>query len=187
MAITITGKHIEVGESLSTHVKDALSNTIHRYMDEPLEGTVVLSKENLHFRADVTVHISKNFNMCCHGVDEDAYKSCDTALRKLEGLIRKYKNRLRDRKRKESDYHALPVSYYVIDAAKEEDTGEAPAVIAESSQDVIKLSVGDAVMRLDLSGQPVLLFRNAVHNELNVVYRRQDGNIGWIDPTKKLV
>lgn len=186
MAITITGKHIEVGESLSTHVKDALSNTIHRYMDEPLEGSVVMSKENLHFRADITVHISKNFNMCCHGLDGDAYKAFDAALHKLEGLIRKYKTRLRDRKRKEGDYHALPASYYVIDTAKQEDTGEAPAVIAESAHEVIKLSVGDAVMRLDLSGHPVLLFRNASNNELNVVYRRQDGNIGWIDPTKKL-
>jgi ribosomal subunit interface protein len=186
MSITITGKHIEVGESLKQHAEHALVELINRYMGEPLEGQVVIAKDHHTFRVDITLHVSKHFNVFCNGSDVDAYKAFDSTLQKLEGQIKKYKTRLRDRKRKEGDYHTLPASYYVINPNHDNELEEAPAIIAESAKNIVTLSVGDAVMKMDLSDQPVVLFRNASHGELNVVYRRQDGNIGWIDPTKTL-
>lgn len=186
MTISISGKHVELGESLTTHIDAELTSLIHRYMNEPLEAHVVVSKEHHVFQTDVSVHISKHFVVHCCGIDADPYKSTHHALDKLDKQIRKYKERLRDRKRRESDYKELPVSYYIIDSTKEDTGADVPVVIAESAKNIPTVTVSDAVMKLDLMNQPVLLFKNAANNELNVVYKREDGNIGWIDPTKKL-
>ncbi|MCX7338635.1 MAG: ribosome-associated translation inhibitor RaiA [Alphaproteobacteria bacterium] len=187
MPINITGKNIEVGESLKVFVNDELRTLITHYMKDIMEAHVVLSKDHHLFKTDISVHISHNFVVNCHGVDDDAYKSVRNALEKLETRIKKYKTRLRDRKR---HHHALDKEnmagqYFVIKPSDEDTAEENPLIIAEMAKEISSLSVGDAVMRMDVSDKPVLMFRNAVNGELNVVYRRADGHIGWIDPTRK--
>lgn len=135
----------------------------------------------------ITVHIGHHFVVHCHGQDEDPYRSVTNALHKLQTRIKRYKNRLRNRKRhpREESVEALPALQYIVNGT-EEDTGtDAPLIIAEMNSQVLALSVGEAVMRMDLSESPVLLFRNAASGQFNVVYKRPDGNVGWIDPFLK--
>ncbi len=185
MTVSVSGKHVEVGDSLREHIQTHLVALVSKHMGEELESSVTVSKEGQNFKVDMNVHISKNFSATCQGVDPDAYKAADSALARLDTRIKKYKDRLRDRKRHDSDYHALPVSYSVIDSSEGEDKG-APVIIAERAQDISTLSVSDAVMKLDLTDQPLLLFTNAANGQLNVIYKRMDGNIGWIDPSRKV-
>lgn len=182
MKISTSGKHIEVGESLKTHIETALKTIVARQLGDVLEVQVVVSKDNYQFTTDISVHVSRHFTVRAHAQDTDPYRSCDLALEKMEARIHRYKTRLRDQKRTR-DEDILPAQQYVI-SAEDEDKGEdTPLIIAEMSHDIQTLSVGEAVMRMDLSESPVLMFKNSKSGNFNVVYRRTDGHIGWIDPT----
>lgn len=192
MPITITGKHLEIGDSLRDFIGQELRKVVSQYMGgDILEAQVTISKSHISkeksaFKADISVHISRNFVAHCHGQDEDAYRSVSEAIEKLESRIKKYKNRLQDKKRhRDGEHEPTFAQQYVLSA--EEDSGEdTPLIIAETASEISRLSVGEAVMRMDLADAPVMMFRNASNGELNVVYKRQDGHIGWIDPTHKM-
>jgi hypothetical protein len=142
-------------------------------------------------RAHISIQIGKNIMVVADAVETDAYASFENAAEKIGKQMRRYKRRLRDhheRQDEDSEAQSERATDYVLAAATEQDTAqtdENPVVIAEMTTDILTLAVSDAVMRLDLSGQPALLFRNASNNEINMVYRREDGNIGWVDPTTK--
>jgi ribosomal subunit interface protein len=182
MKISTSGKHIEIGESLKEHVETALKTLVKRQLGDVLEAHVVISKDKHEFATDISVHVSRHFIVRAHAQDGDPYRSCDVALGKMEDRIHRYKTRLRDQKRnREEDF--LPAQQYVI-STQEEDKGEdMPLIIAEMSHDIATLSVGEAVMRMDLSESPIMMFKNKSSGHFNVVYRRHDGHIGWIDPT----
>ena len=182
MKISTSGKHIEVGESLKTHIEDALKTLVNRQLGDVLEAHVVVSKGKVNFTTDVSVHISRHFTVRAHAEDGDPYRSCDLALEKMEARIHKYKTRLRDQKRiPEEDI--FPAQQYVI-SSEDEDKGEdTPLIIAEMSHEIPTLSVSEAVMHMDLSESTVMMFKNTKSGHFNVVYRRNDGHIGWIDPT----
>jgi ribosomal subunit interface protein len=186
MEIHINGKQIDVGESLRSYVRNRLMQGVKKYFDRPIDGHVTLSREGGRFRTDCSVHVGHGLTMQSHGEAPEAYASFDLAADRLEKRLRRYKRRLRGRHNGQSASVDLrPAQSYVL-AAGEED-GEEPAelqpvIIAETSTEIPSVSVGEAVMRMDLADVPVVLFRNHVHGELNVVYRRADGNIGWIDP-----
>lgn len=182
MKISTSGKHIEVGESLKAHVETALKTLATRQLGDVLEAHVMIAKDKHQFTTDISVHVSRHFTVRAHAQDGDPYRSCDLALEKMEARIHRYKNRLRDQKRtREED--VLPAQQYVI-SSQEEDKGEdTPLIIAEMSHDIPTLSVGEAVMRMDLSESAVMMFKNRASGSFNVVYRRHDGHIGWIDPT----
>jgi ribosomal subunit interface protein len=189
MSIAVTGKNIEVGDSLREFVTQELHKVVEHYMGDIIEAQVVFSKSHHLFSVDVTVHISSHLIVHCfsHG-DDDAYRSATNAIHKLESRIKKYKTKLRNRRRfaKEDTLEPLPAQQYILNP-QEEDTGDdAPIVIAEMDSQIHSLSVGEAVMKLDLKDVPVVLFRNAASGQFNVVYKRQDGNIGWIDPSLKV-
>lgn len=183
----ITGKHIETGENLQKHIEKECSGVVERYMAEPpLDMNITVRKDAHHaFCIEGTIHISKQCSIHCHGHDTDAYKAVDNLVRHLEIRIQKYKTRLRDRKRRSSQ-DTSPIGYFVIDAHQPDEGHDTPLVIAESAKEIDTLTVGDAVMKMDLLSQHVLLFKNAAHGSLNIVYRRDDGHIGWVDPTKTL-
>lgn len=186
MSINITGKHIEVGESLTSHIENVVSNISQRYFGDPIEAHIVVTKETHKFFIDFSVHISKHFVVRTHGEDSDAYRACDQAAERMETRIRRYKSRLRDRKRHgDVDASMLPAQQYIVNAHEEDQGNDTPLVIAEMSSHVPTLTVGEAVMRMDLSDQPVMMFKNSKHGGLNVVYKRPDGHVGWIDPTIK--
>lgn len=188
MKILTSGKNIEIGDSLRDHIEIAVRSLIDKFFGDVLEVHVNLSKDGFRFVTEISFHVSRHFIVRTHFEDTDAYRSFDQALHKVETRIQRYKSRLRTKKRQsvaEEKEIIISASRYVVDN-KAEDTGESdvPLIIAEMDSDIPTVSVSDAVMRMDLSDYNVMMFRNAGSGQFNVVYRRQDGNIGWIDPSK---
>lgn len=189
MGITISGNHMDLGESFQGHIESHLHNLLQKYMDGEPHAQVHVhkthaSKEKFTFKTDVHIHVAKGFDVRADSEDVDAYKSFNDAVQKLETRIKRYKNRLRDRKRQEMQSDPLSVPYFVIDSSQHQEE-DAPTIIAETVQNVPHVSVSEAVMHMELGGQPVFVFKNASTDSLNVVYRRKDGHVGWIDPSKK--
>jgi ribosomal subunit interface protein len=189
MQLTVTGKQVEIGDALRRRVETSLESLLEKYFKTAIEAHVVLSKEAHLVRADVSLHIGRGIVVNAGAAAGDASVGFDAAAERLAKQLRRYKRRLRDHHTKARepadlaerarDYVLAPV---IEEAEEEEGAVGGPAVIAEISTELPRLTVGEAVMRMDLADAPVLLFRNRSHGELNLVYRRADGNIGWIDP-----
>jgi len=187
MNLTVKGKNIDVGEALRSHVSQALDHGIGKYFGNPIEATVIFSKESHLFVADLSVHIGRGIQMQAESSADQAYIAFDLAMEHLTKRLRRHKRRLRDHHRAEIE--SFRASQYIL-APQEEDEvdahplngSDAPAVIAEMQTEIPTLTVGEAVMRLDLSDLKAIMFLNRAHGGLNMVYRRNDGNIGWVDP-----
>ena len=188
MSITITGKQMEIGDSLKEFINTEIETVITRYMEAAHDATVTMVKDNHQFKTDVTLHVGRSLLVHCTGSDSDPHKSVSSALAKLESQIRRYKTRLRDKKRHAADHEhrSEMVQKFVIKPQEEDTHDDNPLIIAEMASEIHTLSVGDAVMRMDLSATPCVVFRNAANGEMNVVFRRNDGHVGWIDPSRKL-
>jgi ribosomal subunit interface protein len=182
MSIHVAGHQMDVGASLNTFIQTELKNLLEKYVGDTHESHVHLSKDHHEFVTDLAVHVSKNLVLHSKGRDSDAYKSFSDALTKLETRVKKYRSRLRDRKRQ--DAVGIEASYFVVNHEAEDSGTDTPVVIAEMTHDIHDLTVSEAVMKLDLADSPVVVFKNAANSQLNVVYRRRDGNVGWIDPSK---
>lgn len=186
MNLTVKGKNIDVGDALRTHVSEALDHGIGKYFGNPIEATVTFTKESHLFVTDLSVHIGRNIQMHAESSADQAYIAFDRAMEHLTKRLRRHKRRLRDHHRAEIE--SFRASQYIL-APDEEETdahaangSDAPAVIAEMQTEIPTLTVGEAVMRLDLSNLKAIMFLNRAHGGLNMVYRRNDGNIGWVDP-----
>jgi ribosomal subunit interface protein len=189
MLVTVKGKQVDVGDALRSHVETELVNAVSKYFANPLESHIVLTREAHLFRADVSVHVGRGITVQGQGQAQDATLACDSAIEHVAKRLRRHKRRLRDHHKAGGEVMEVPA--YVLAATEQEEAepaegdnanGEAPAIIAEITAEIASLSVSDAVMRLDLMDEPALLFRHAGHGGLNLVYRRPDGNIGWVDP-----
>ena len=180
MQIKITGKNLDVGDSLRAHIEQRLSQLREKYFESTVHGHVTIEKLRSGFRTDCALHLATGLLLQSHGDAADAHMSFDGAA------LQRYKQRLKDHHKSRRE----PVRYeeaasYVISPASEHDSEPAdlnPVVIAETAASVPELTVGEAVMQLDISSVPFVLFRNSGRGGLNVVYRRSDGNIGWVDP-----
>jgi ribosomal subunit interface protein len=183
MDITVKGKQMDVGDALRTHTEDTLIEAVTKYFDRAMDANVVFSKVSNGFHADITVHAGRGVNVHGQGEAAEAYPALDTALDRISKQLRRYHRKL-------VNHHAngneeTQAGQYSILAAHDEDeiAAEAhPAIVAEMAHNISTLSVSEAVMRLDLGNLPVVMFKNGSHGGLNVVYRREDGNVGWIDP-----
>lgn len=191
MEISVTGRQMEVGSALTGHVEENLEQAVNKYFDgeRAIDAAVAFGREGPHVRVDITVHPGPRGMMVKGGgAGADAYTAFDVALERISKQLRRYKRKLTDhhRKRDSNSDAMLPAQQYVIQADDEEDdgatSGEEPVIVAEMQTEIATLTVGEAVMRMDLADQPLLMFRNRGSGTLNVVYRRPDGNIGWIDP-----
>jgi ribosomal subunit interface protein len=197
MHLTVKGKHIDVGDSFRGHAEESLNAIVAKYFDKPIEATVVLGKDTHHrFKADISVHVGRGILLQSEAEAEQAYAAFDAAADKIATRLRRHKRRLKGRHRDDSAVPAtLPASQYILEAlpdphhddadpaALPEASGQdVPVVVAEMATVIETLSVGEAVMRMDLADQPALLFRNGAHGGLNMVYRRPDGHVGWVDP-----
>lgn len=187
MQLTVTGKQVEIGASLRAHVESSLDSILAKYFRTAIEAHVVVAREAYLIRAEVSLHIGRGIVVNAGAALDDPYAAFDAAAERVAKQLRRYKRRLRDHHAKPRET-AEPVESVrdavlapVPEEAEEEPAG-APAVVAEMSAELPRLTVGEAAMRMDLADAPVLLFRNRAHGELNLVYRRADGNIGWIDP-----
>jgi ribosomal subunit interface protein len=212
MHLSVKGKQLDVGDALRTHVDESLTAIVGKYFGRPIEANVVFSREAHLFKADISVHVGRNILLQSNAEASEPYPAFDTAADKIAKRLRRYKRRLKDH-HKGSDngaegaisYEPLPASQYILEAGPDDahmdghddDSHDAtPAssvdgkddhaqhvVIAEMTTAIDTLTVSEAVMRLDLAELPALMFRNRAHGGLNMIYRRQDGNVGWIDPT----
>ena len=188
MQLRVQGKQIDVGDALRTHIGESIETVTQKYFDA-IDATVVLSREAHLFHADVTVHAARQIVLQSTGRAADPYLAFDQAADKMAKRLRRHKRRLRDYDRGGAASLApTQASYQVLEAYRdgdgedEDEIGDAPVVIADMSMTVDSLTVSQAVMRLDLGDRPALLFRNSAHGGLNMVYRRVDGHIGWVDP-----
>jgi ribosomal subunit interface protein len=200
MQLTVTGKQTEIGDALRRHVETTLDAILGKYFRTAIEGHAVFTRDAHLIRADVSVHIGRGIEAKSSAAASDYYPAFDAAAERLAKQLRRYKRRLRDyhaKSRAAGERPAMAWSYVLAPPEEEPDdpeeaedvaaadgdaNGAAPVVIAEMRTELPSLTVGEAVMRMDLADSPVLLFRNRSHGELNLVYRRGDGNIGWIDP-----
>jgi ribosomal subunit interface protein len=189
MPLRVSGKNLDIGESLRSHVLEKVEAIIARYFDGRVSGHVVISPEGSGYRADCALHLSSGMNLQAEGKAQEPYGSFEGALDKIERRLRRYKKRLKE--------HAavnpanaegrvrLEVDNYMIEApegADEEPVDFNPVVVAEGSQPLKSLSVASAVAELDLCGGPLVVFQHAGSARVNIVYRRPDGAIGWLDP-----
>jgi len=189
MKTQITGKKIEVGDALRAQSDEKIQEIIKKYALAPLECSVTFSK-NGHskngptIRCDIEMHLGREIYVRSHEETLDAYLSLEQAIETFEKRLRRHKKRLIDHyKKRDTSYEKISASQYVINAQVEQPAEEDnPLIIAEMQADIPTLTVSDAVMHLDLADVPAILFNNEMRNQLNVVYRRSDGNIGWIAP-----
>ncbi len=188
MRYQISGKQIDVGEALQTHVKAEMGELVEKYAQRPTECIVVFSKVAHEFVCETVIHLSTGLNAQAKGHASEVYAAFESAREKMDKQLRRYKRRIRNH----HSNRTAPVEFdgaasYILAAsddtedAHEPDTLQ-PIVIAEMETKIPSITVGEAVMQLELAGQRMLVFRNEGHGGVNVVYRRDDGNIGWIDP-----
>jgi len=191
MDIVVSGKNIDLGEALRAHVESRVAEGVRKYFDRGGEASVTFARERHLVECEMTAHLSSGVVLAAHGEGGDAYAAFEDSLEKLEKRVRRYKRRLKNHHANGRDMPAEPASYYMLAPLPAEDEDDAgahaegdpnPVVVAERPHSVREMTVGAAVMQLDLAETPALVFKNAAHGRLNVVYRRRDGNIGWIDP-----
>lgn len=196
MQLSVKGRHVDTGDAFRQYAYDRLSGILDKYFGDAIEASVTLSKDSFLFRAALSIHVGRGLLLQATGEAQDVHPAFDMAADRLAKQLRRYKRRLRDHGRTPATAaDVLPAQQYILapenaseEAAAEEldgqetMNGDQPLVVAEMQTDVPNLTVGEAVMRMDLADQPALLFQNRAHGGINMVYRRNDGNIGWIDP-----
>jgi ribosomal subunit interface protein len=186
MQIKITGKHLDIGDALRSHIEGKLQSFRERFFEGSVHGNVILEKQRGQFLCDCTLHLATGLVLQSHAQEGTAMGSADSALAHLEKQLKKYKQRLKDHHRhpREGRVASEALAYVIDHHDHEDDTelGHNPPVIAETSAVIPELSVGEAVMQLDISTTDFVLFHNSKEGRINVVYRRPDGNIGWLDP-----
>ncbi len=187
MQLSVKGKQVDIGDSLRGHISASLKDVVGKYFSSPIDAVVTMSREAHLFRADVSVHIGRGLNVQCNASAADPYAAFDEAAVRLNGRLRRYKNRIKDHHSAERTEDAVIASAFVLNANENTEEGQAhdnPVVVAEMTTPIESLTVSEAVMRLDLGELPALLFRNSSHGGLNMIYRRTDGHIGWVDPAQ---
>jgi ribosomal subunit interface protein len=195
MKVQISGRHIDVGDALRTHVADKITAALGKYFENSIDAHVIFAREGGGaFSVDIRVHIGSGIDLEAQGDAHEIYAAFDVAAERIEKRARRYKRRLIEHNRSKGGMASLGVEAvqrmeraqaYVISGEAEDEHGEAPVeplVIAETTTHLPTLSVSEAVMRLELASAPALMFKNGAHGGYNVVFRRADGHIGWIDP-----
>lgn len=186
MNLIVKGQQIDVGDALREHVRGSLDDVFGKYFGNAIDATVTFSRDAHLYRASISAHVGRGIMAQSEALADQPYVACDQALDRLAKRLRRHKRRLRD-------HHKTPVEVesaglYVLSGEQGEDESPieagdgAPMVIAEMKTDIATLTVSEAVMRLDLANDGALMFVNSAHGGLNMVYRRPDGNVGWVDP-----
>jgi ribosomal subunit interface protein len=188
MQINVSGKQVDLSDALRTRVSDSLDGIASKYFDQAMEAHVTFSRARSFFTCDINLHAGRGLMLRGEGEAADAHAAFDDAAEHIATRLRRYRRRLNDHHREESGRDSGQKARSVVLAAEPDEAvpnGHAPTyatIIAEGQTEIARLTVSDAVMRMDLADQKVLMFRNSGTGELNVIYRRPDGNIGWIDP-----
>jgi ribosomal subunit interface protein len=196
MTVRVSGKSITVGDALRGRVSERTDEVLRKYFDGNYSGHITLSKDGFGFRTDCALHLDSGITLEAESNAADAYASADQALVLIEKRLRRYKSRLKDRSARrphaaavaiaEMSMSTLDAPSYVIEApgsdGEDEVTAYNAVIIAEATTSLKRLSVSEAVMELDLTGAPVIVFQHGGSGRVNIIYRRPDGNVGWVDP-----
>ncbi|WP_172297986.1 ribosome hibernation-promoting factor, HPF/YfiA family [Pseudoruegeria sp. HB172150] len=188
MRYQISGKQIDIGEALQTHVETELDEVVDKYAERPTEAVITFSRSAHLYVCEAVVHLSTGLTAQAKAQETEIYSAFDSCCEKMEKQLRRYKRRLKDHHKERSQPVELYEASSYILAASEDDHAQEPEslqpiIVAEMEMKIPSLSVGEAVMQMELAGAPVLVFRKEGTSGVNVVYRRDDGNIGWIDPS----
>ena len=183
MKLSVTGKQIDIGQTLRQHVEDGMKASIAKYFGNAVDAQVVISRDAQLFHTEISVHIGKGIEVHAQATAGDAYGAFDKAAGHMVKRLRRYKRRLRDHHRSAKRAETLAAQQFIL-AGNEgaDDSADEPVIVAEMETEIVSLTVSEAVMRMDLADQTALMFRNRAHGGLNMLYRRDDGNIGWVDP-----
>ncbi len=181
---------MDLGDALRERIETGLEAAVTKYFDREFDGHVTVSPNGHETEIDCNVHLPSGIILQSTGKADDPYAALDDALAKMEKRVRRYKRRLKDHHKNGRDpFPSEPASSFVLKSAPEDEEpevpgedGEAPVIVAESASQIRTMTVSEAVLQLELADAPALMFRNAKHKGLNMVYRRADGNIGWVDP-----
>lgn len=191
MDITVTGQHIAIGSSLQEHVTEKLDHMVKKYFEHAISSAIHFVKDGFSYKCDIKVHegTGRHALTKSDAMSDDIYASFDIALAKCEKQLRRYRSRLKDRhhriKLSEATEGDAAVKYVIQPHRHEEeaDIDQGPMIIAENEVSLEKLTVGEAVMKMDLENLPAVMFKNSKNGRINVVYHRNDGNISWVDPS----
>ena len=187
MRYQISGKQIDIGEALQTHVKQELGTAVSKYAERPTDAQVVFSRDAHEFVCEAVVHLSTGLTAQATARATEVYAAFDACCTKMEKQLRRYKRRLKDHHRERQNPVELSgAPSYILAASDHAEDAEPenlqPMIIAEMETRVPVISVGEAVMQMELAGAELLVFRNEKSGKINVVHTRTDGNVGWIDP-----
>lgn len=198
MQVHVSGKHVDVGDALRSRIVEELSVKMGKFFERGGDAEVVLTKEAHLFRVDCVITLASGQQVVCHAFGQDAHSAFDSALDRIEKRVRRYKRRLKNHRSGPNGGSLEETAQVTVLRPAEDETEDellsdessqnagppAAMVIAETERPLQTMTVGMAVLELELTNYPVILFRNAAHGGLSVVYRRPDGNIGWIDPER---
>ncbi len=192
MPFRISGKNLDIGDALRERISARVAEALEKYFQGGYSGHATVSREGFGFSTECAIHLASGITLESEATAADAYMSADQAVMRIEKRLRRYKRRLKDRsaghavRSQEANLRAIAAPSYVIEApGNDEELAPSdfhPVIIAESTTTLERMPVNEAVQELDLTGAPVMVFRHAGHGRINIVYRRQDGHIGWIDP-----
>ncbi|AWM88900.1 ribosome hibernation-promoting factor, HPF/YfiA family [Microvirga sp. 17 mud 1-3] len=186
MTLRVSGKNLDIGETLRTQVEARMATALTKYFDGTFKGHVTVTRDGTGFRTDCVLHLPTGITLEASGAANDAYASFDQTAERIERRLRRYKQRLKEHPLTRNGRDSgLEAPYAVFEAPTDEsvqEEGYHPVVIAETTKPLHRFSVSDAVLQLDLTGAPALVFIHASTGRVNVVYRRSDGAIGWVDP-----
>ena len=189
MTLQITGKNVEAGDAFKNYIAAKLAESLEKYIGPEISGHIRLEKERGRFRTDCSLRLKTGLLLESHGEGADAYASADAAVERMDKRLRRYKRRLKSHHNghgRDAFSSDITIQDYTVRADEDETPehealSEHPVIIAEHEASIKELAVSEAVMQLDVTDRSVLVFRSAAHGGINVVYRRGDGHIGWID------
>ena len=184
MKITLSGNQVDIGDRLRKHVEENVLNAVNKYFPAPVSCSVSFTKEGEDFNAEVTVHPAKNIILKGTGIAGDPYSAFDAANEHIATRLRRHKTKLNDHKGKTGLAEMASEAVYPLHISEDEmEIDEnAPLTIAETEANIPVCTVSEAVMHMDLVNECALMFRNSANNHISMVYRRKDGNIGWVEP-----
>ena len=187
MTLRISGKHMDIGDAFRTRITDRIGEAIGKYFDRGFAGHVTVVKACSRYTADCMIRLDSGTALQATGDAQEPTAAFEAAADRLETRLRRYKRRLKSHASGAGNGSATDIAYTVMAPLADDDEeipeNYAPAIVAESTMVLKTMSVASAVIELDTKDTPVFVFRNAGNDHLNIVYRRPDGNIGWIDPS----
>lgn len=188
MSLRISGKHMDIGDAFRARIEGRIAEAVDKYFDGGYSGRVTVEKASSRYSADCMISLDSGVSLQANGEAYEPQVAFDAAAERIEKRLRRYKRKLKSRgDQAAANQNEIDVAYRVMSSVSddEDEVAEdyAPAIVAESTVSLRTMSVANAIMELDTKDSPVFVFRNGGNDQVNVVYRRPDGNIGWIDPS----